>query len=187
MGKKMKQEMKQEMKARRQQGIRRIVLLGALGQLFAASATLAATSATVTITGKVISECRVEMPSTINMPDIPFSALDKRIPGLVLAEYRTTLKITGSCTGGAKFKYTLTPNDWTYVNGCIDPAGAGKDVLYICVYDPGGSRLDFTNSRTPTITNLNNGDVELPIYASVGKAPKAGAYSASLTVKIDPL
>ncbi|QIX94984.1 hypothetical protein [Cedecea sp. FDAARGOS_727] len=65
--------MKQKLKARRQQGIRRIILLGALGPLFGAPAAMAAESATTTVTieGTVRTSCSIGLKnSTVTSPPL---------------------------------------------------------------------------------------------------------------------
>lgn len=154
--------------------------------VFLTQSTLAANTATTTITGKVYAACTVSMPGTLQMPEIPFSAFDGITPGTLLEQYKVDLLITGNCSGGAKYSYTLTPNDWTYTGGCIDPASPAKNMIYLCVkYN--GTQLDFVGSKNPKIDNLNNGDTTLSIIPSVGSRPKAGSYTATLSVKIEPM
>ncbi len=185
MGKKMKQEMKQEMKARRQQGIRRIVLLGALGPLFAAPAALAAESATTTVTikGTVRASCSIGLEnSSVTLP--PVDLAENQKPGETIPDVTPTkIEVTGKCTGAEKIKYSLTAVSGTD-GSCLAPAE--DKVIQLCLYN-GEKKLDFSGGKVPTIENQKNGELTLDIKPAYGTTPKTGKYSASLSIKVEPM
>ncbi|EPF20127.1 P pilus assembly protein, pilin FimA [Cedecea davisae] len=181
----MGKKMKQEMKARCQQGIRRIVLLGALGPLFAAPAALAAESATTTITikGTVRASCSIGLKnSSVTLP--PVDLVENQKPGETIPDVTPTkIEVTGKCTGAEKIKYSLKAVSG--VDGsCLAPA-EGK-VIQMCLYN-GEKKLDFTGGTVPTIENQKNGELTLDIKPAYGTAPKTGEYSASLSIKVEPM
>lgn len=181
----MGKKMKQEIKARRPQGIRRIVLLVAVGPLFAAPAALAAESAatTVTIKGTVRATCSIRLKnSSVTLP--PVDMVENQRPGETIPDVTPTkIEVTGTCIGAEKIKYTLTA--LSGVDGsCLAPAEG--NVIQLCLYH-GEKKLDFSGGTVPTIVDQKNGGLTLDIKPAYGTTPKIGAYSASLAIQVEPM
>lgn len=181
----MGKKMKQEIKARRPQGIRRIVLLGAVGSLFAASAAIAADNAgtTLIIKGTVRATCSIGLKnSSVTLP--PVDMVENQKPGETIPDVTPTkIEVTGKCIGAEKIKYSLTA--LSGVDGsCLAPAEG--NVIQLCLYH-GEKKLDFSGGTVPTIVDQKNGELTLDIKPAYGSAPKTGEYSASLAIKVEPM
>lgn len=127
------------------------------------------------------------MPAVITLPDITYTAAmnDKGNVGKLIPNARAEFKISGRCSGSAKFRYTLTAEGDDI--GCIvtSPRGA----VSLCLYKLGSEeiKLSFAGGYSPTIENPTNGEALLSIAPAYGTDPKITAYSATLSVKIAPM
>ncbi|CAI2158521.1 Uncharacterised protein [Serratia fonticola] len=145
-------------------------------------------TAQTTVTAIVKATCTVSFDrATVKMGDIPYTAAmdDPSNKGnLIPGAKSEAITLTGDCTGQAKFKYTLKPSDWERFGGCIDPSP--KAMIYLCIFN-GNTKMDFKDAKLPTITNQNNGTLTLQIKPAYGERPKAGTYTATLEVNIEPM
>lgn len=140
---------------------------------------------TVDIVITVKDACSVSMPSTVVLPDIIYPPevndsknVGKTIPGAG----SEGITLAGKCLAGGKFRYIFSASD--YEGSCITPSPKG--IVQLCLYN-GSQKLDFSGGRKPVITGLSNGELALTIRPAFGSRPKAEAYSAVLSVKIEPL
>lgn len=173
------------MKNDHEANLRDVIRIAALSLLPVALPSAAIDAGTVTIKGTVVARCDVSMPATITMPDITYvPAMNDRnnvgnaIPGVNGAN----IPITGYCSRDAKFRYAFSASD--YEGSCI--ASSPKGVVQLCL-SAGSQKLDFSGGKQPVMTGLNGGELKLSITPAFGSKPKAVAYSAVLSVKIEPL
>ncbi|MBO1811563.1 hypothetical protein J4G53_25370 [Serratia ureilytica] len=173
------------MKNDHETSLRDFIRIAALSLLPVALPSAAIDAGTVTIKGNVVAICDVSMPATITMPDITYvpamndgNNVGNAIPGVSGAN----IPITGKCSGDAKFRYVLSASD--YEGSCIAPSPKG--IVQLCL-SAGSQKLDFSGGKQPVITGLSGGELKLSITPAFGSQPKAEAYSAVLSVKIEPL
>lgn len=181
----MGKRMKQEMKSWGHSDIRHILLLGALWLLFAASAAMAATSATVTIKGKVSATCSVSMPAIIAFDDMKTSDFDGKQSGEVLNQYRRPLNIEAKCDGGAAYKLKFKASDNTTYGNCVDPEPGGR--VTFCVDDQDGKRVAFDKKNQAEREYDKSATHSFSVVPAKGRNPTIpGTYTGSVTVNIEP-
>lgn len=139
---------------------------------------------TVRIEATVRAACSVSMPSVVTMPVITYGPEmnDKGNAGSLIPGISTDITVTGSCSGSTKFKYTVTADG--DANGCIAPAPRGA--VGLCLYR-GSDKISFSGGQSPILPNLTSGDTRLTVKAAYGDNPKVTDYTATLSVKIEPM
>lgn len=162
------------------------VIMMAVGVLMSWIATplaFAADTATTTITGKVVAVCNVTIPATISLEDLPHY---KPTTENIVLKYFVALpfKISGGCSGVEKTKYTFTAVSGTSRINCLQTVPA--DTVQVCLYDE-KNILYFGKNKTFSKEVENNSDLTLIIRLISAGNPKVGTYTASLSVKIEPM
>lgn len=149
-----------------------------------ASPSPVAASAQVEIKGELKATCSLTAPSSVELDEIPISALEKKGDRKGLDDYAKTFKITTSCSGTEKYELEFEADNVT-TDGCLE---ASSRAMAFCLYRKDKLiNLSDDASRKLEGNTSTEGEMMKVLPARGGGKPVAGEHSGSATVTIKPL
>ncbi|HEM6871590.1 TPA: hypothetical protein U2I64_004094 [Providencia stuartii] len=140
-------------------------------------------SSNIEISASIKSVCTIDMPTSVEIHDIPIIDLSNLNPGNQLEKYQNKFTINTECYGATNYSLEFIANNSQSSFGCLNTSPS--DILYFCLKDDNGKLIDFSNGNV--VINGYTKKKEINVVPAKGiLPPKPGNYVTSITVKIEP-